>query len=177
MYILLRVSFIAICLVIFLTSCSGGNNNNSTTHPPTTVADALKASDQSGAYPALNHDSTIAGPDLDNNGVRDDVDAYINALPDNSSQKSALRQTHSAISNAMLADTTNQNALVAATRKIANATACIHAKYDSTTASNKNSEMEKITVNTKGRFRAYEKFSAAISGTTFVLPEGDGCAN
>lgn len=140
-----------------------------------TAADALKAGDKSGAFPALNRDDTIAGPDSDNNGVRDDIDTYINALPDSSAQKSALRQTSKAIRNAISIDTTNQNALTDATKKIANAAACVHTQYESATASNKNSEMEKLTVNTKIRFQAYEKFSAAISGTSFVLPQGGGC--
>jgi hypothetical protein len=149
----------------------------STTTSPTTVAEALQAADKSGDYPALNRDTTIAGPDTNNNGVRDDIDAYIASLPDTAPQKAALEQASAAITTAMTADATNQNALTDASRKIANASACIHARYDSTTASSKNAEMEKLTVNTKERFTAYGNFSAAISGTSFVLPQGDGCEN
>jgi hypothetical protein len=154
---------------------SGADQKAQNFTAPATVAEALKVGDQSGAFPALNRDATVAGPDLDNNGVRDDIDTYINALPDSSDQKSALRQISRGISNAMLVDTTNQSALTDATKKIANAAACAHTQYESATASKKNSEIEKLTVNTKIRFQAYEKFSAAISGTSFVLPQGGGC--
>ena len=190
-----RFSFIMVWLlslvVVIVSGCSSGgggggggattpppaDNGGATTPPPASVADAIKAADQSGALPALNRDTTVAGPDTNNNGVRDDIDAYINTLPDSPAQKAALRQASSAITNAMLADTTNQSALIEAGKKIMNASACAHKQYDTANASKKNSEMEKLTVNTKARFQAYEKYSVAISGTSFVLPQGGGCEN
>lgn len=175
----LRLSLSAVYLAFSLTAC--GNNTSSTPNPsstpPASVADAIIAADQSGALPALNRDNTIAGPDADHNGVRDDIDAYINTLADSPTQKAALRQTSAALSNAMTVDITNQGAVLDASKMIANAAACAHARYDSATASKKNAEMEKLTINTKQRFQAYENFSTAMSGTTFVLPQGNGCAN
>ena len=125
----------------------------------------------------LDRSNSIAGPDVNGNGVRDDIDAYIATLPDTAAQKSALKQQSSVLSKAMTVDLTNQIALLDVSRQIGAAAACNHSKYDPSTASKKSAEMEKLTVNTKQRFDAYTKFSKALSGTTFVLPSGDGCAN
>ena len=171
---------IALLVLVSLSASAcggGGGSSTQTASAPTTVAEALKAADQSGAYPQLNRDTSVAGPDANNNGVRDDIDAYIASLPDSAPQKAALTQASASVTRAMTTDTTDQNALADAMRQIANASACLHARYDSSTASSKNTDMEKLTVNTKERFIAYEAFSAAASGHSFVLPQGDGCAN
>lgn len=111
------------------------------------------------------------------NVVRDDIDAYIASLPDTRPQKLALSQMSAALGNAMLTDTTNQNAMLAASKAIAAGAACLYARYDSSVAHKKSADMKKLTINTRARFNAYDKFNAAMNGTTFALPQGDGCAN
>ena len=169
----LRNIIILILIILTLTSCESNDNNEN----PTKVSQAIKLADQSGAYPKLDRSKSVAGPDNNNNGVRDDIDNYIDSLSDSTEQKQALSQVSSAIINAMLVDTSDQNALVNALKQIANASACLHSKYETSIASSKNSEMEKLIVNTKERFIAYESFSSAASGHSFILPQGDGCAN
>ncbi|MEJ2045702.1 MAG: hypothetical protein P8X74_12875 [Reinekea sp.] len=176
---LLKKSALYVLLTLSVAACNngGGGSGDNGTSQPMTVAEALTAADQSGAYPQLNRDTSVAGSDANNNGARDDIDAYISSLPDSAPQKSALTQSSASITNAMTIDIADQNALADALKQIANASACLHARYDSSTASSKGSDMEKLTVNTKERFTAYEAFSAAVSGQSFVLPQGDGCAN
>lgn len=166
-------------LCIVLTACGGGSGESFTTTvpAPTAMAEAIRASEVAGITPSLNRDATVLGPDADGNGVRDDIDAYIASLPDTTPQKSALKQVSAVLSKAMTVDLTNQTALLGVSRQMGAASACAHSKYDSATASKKSLEMEKLTVNTKARFDAYAKFSKVLSGTTFVLPQGDGCAN
>lgn len=170
--------FLLLCLG--LTACGGGSGGTSTPTAapvPKTMAEAITASEAAGNTPTLNRDATVSGPDTDGNGVRDDIDAYIATLPDTAAQKSALKQKSSVLSKAMTVDLTNQTALLDVSRQMGAAAACNHSKYDPATAIKKGAEMEKLTVNTKQRFDAYAKFSKALSGTTFVLPQGDGCAN
>jgi hypothetical protein len=172
-------------ITLFATSllgCSGQNPSDSSTAntittPIASTADAIKAAEISGRIPTLNRDISIIGPDTDGNGVRDDIDSYINTLPDTSSQKAALRQASSALTKAMALDTTNQQSLNVAIQAISSAMACIYARFDSATAGKKVDAIEKLTINTPTRIQAYEKYNAAISGTTFVLPQGDGCAS
>ena len=54
---------------------------------PSSVREALLKMDADGTAPKLNRDADVAGPDVDGNGVRDDLDAYINSLPDTEPQK------------------------------------------------------------------------------------------
>ncbi len=158
---------------ISLNACGGGSGSSA----PTTISEAIKASEIAGNTPTLNRDDTLSGPDADGNGVRDDIDAYIEALPDTAAQKSALKQKSSVLTKAMMVDVKNQTALLGVSRELGAAAACNHAKYEPAIAIKKGAEMEKLTINTKQRFDAYAKFSKALSGTTFVLPQGDGCAN
>lgn len=173
--------FAGVFLAALLSACGGGSSSSppSADNAPaiTTTAAAILAADKSDALPALNRDATVLGVDANGNGVRDDLDAYIAALPDTVLQKAALSQMAAAIGNALTTDTANLSSMLIASKKIAAAAACNHARYDSATASKKSAEIEKISVNTKTRFQAYDKFNAALSGTTFVRPQGDGCAN
>ncbi|MGV8894792.1 MAG: hypothetical protein ACOH2K_18050 [Burkholderiaceae bacterium] len=170
-------SFAGVCLTALLSACGAGSSSADSATPITTTAAAILAADKSGALPALNRDATVLGVDVNGNGVRDDLDAYIAALPDTVLQKAALSQMAAAIGNALTTDTANLSSMLIASKQIAAAAACNHARYDSATASKKSAEIEKISVNTKTRFQAYDKFNAALSGTTFVRPQGDGCAN
>src|SRR5262249_42712175 len=69
--------------------------------------------ERSGQSPVLDRSASIAGPDSDNNGVRDDIDLYIGSLTDTPQQKSALRQEARALGQALLAgsETTSPAAL------------------------------------------------------------------
>jgi hypothetical protein len=167
--------FVLLMYPLIFGSCVQPQSTKSST--PATVSEAIKANEQSGVVPSLNHDSTLLGPDTDNNKVRDDIDAYISKLPDTNVQKSSLRQVSTALSQAMAVDITNQSALVVVSRQVSNAVACAHARYDSKTASKKTAEMRKLTINTKVRLQAYVKFSIALNGKQIVLPEGSGCEN
>ena len=178
----LKIKPLFILVTISITACGGGGGGGGDTNilshsSSATIEEVLKTAEQSGELPKLNRGASVAGPDINNNGVRDDIDAYIDSLPDSVEQKAALRQASAAITQAMVIDAADQNALANALKQIASASACLHARYDSLTASSKNLEMEKLTVNTKERFAAYEAFNNAASGHSFVLPQGDGCAN
>lgn len=181
MKIRVKAMGLVVAVTTVLTACGGGSSGTASALPtsPTvkTTAEAISLADKNGTLPALNRDSTVAGPDANANGVRDDLDTYIAALPDTSPQKSALSQMSASLGKAMLTDTTNQSAMLAASKEIAAAAACLYARYDSSVASNKSKDMRKLTINTRVRFDAYDKFNAALNGTTFVLPQGDGCAN
>ncbi len=172
---------LAIWVSLLLSACGGSGNPSTTAQTPSapdmTVAQALKSGDQSGAFPTLNRDSTVSGPDTDANGIRDDIDAYIAALPDTPVQKAAMRQTAIALANALTVDITNQSALRAVSNQLSAAASCLYARYDTTAASKKSREIEKYTVNTKIRFLAYEKYNSAMNGKSMVLPQGGGCVN
>lgn len=127
------------------------------------------------ALPALNQDESVNGPDGNANGVRDDLDVYVNGLPFDDGQKSAMRQLSAALEQAMKIDLQNADAKALASTAIANAAACLHAKFPTAQSSQMSRDVQHFTVNTPNRIAAYRKFDAAMGGSTFKLPKGDGC--
>jgi hypothetical protein len=142
-----------------------------------TVAGALAALEASGQLPKLDRSTSLAGPDVNGNGVRDDIDAYIDSLPDSAVQKQALRQTSRAIGTAIVAGptTATPSALKTITVAIGRGVHCIWSRYDSSTAPNKVSQIEKVTANTRQRVDAYDQYNSKISGTSSRVPNGDSC--
>lgn len=142
-----------------------------------TVAAALAQLEASGQIPILDRSASLTGPDTNNNGVRDDIDNYINSLPDTLAQKMALRQDARAITNAMLvgSQSNDEAVLRAATTQIGRSIHCIYLQYGSPVASKKASSIQKFVANTRLRFNAYIQFGAKISGTTARRPTGDSC--
>ncbi len=168
--------FVMGVLVFPMVSCGGGT----TTQPlsGSEVIQQLNDAENQGLLPKLNRDNTITGPDFNHNGVRDDIEAYIESLPDTQEQKAALRQDARAINAAMTVDLTDKNALEEVSLKINRSVRCLHRKYRGNgIASKKGKEMEAFMVNTKERFIAYQKYNMARSGSvSSSLPRGeDGC--
>lgn len=160
--------------------CSGvaaqGHNPNQR-KAPTTIAEALKRGEESGVLPKLDRSASIAGPDADGNGVRDDLDAYIDSLPDTSEQKKALRQGAKAMAAAMTANISDADSVREAARKISDSVGCFYLKYETVTARNRSREIEKYSVNTKERLIAYSKFNSALNGASTSLNTGDVCVD
>lgn len=141
----------------------------------TTVEQAIMAAESNGSIPRLNHDNTIAGPDNDSNGIRDDIDAYIATLPYTEVQKKAVQQNARVLSSSLTVDTTDKVALQKIANDMSNASWCIYTKLTDGTAGKTAGELEKMIVNTKNRFIQYEKYNSALSGSVSKSPEGDGC--
>lgn len=139
------------------------------------LADRVWNDRASRAQPVLNVDETVAGPDVDANGVRDDIDAFVGALPFHPAKKRALLQMSRAIQTAMTVDVANGSARQAAAAGVAGAASCMHARFDTVQASQKNRDVREMTVNTRQRVQAYEHFNEAMSKYTFELPKGNGC--
>lgn len=167
-------------MVMFLTACgsSGGASsaasNTATTQP--SVTNAVVAAQASGAIPVLDRSTSLLGTDADGNGVRDDIDAYINSLPDTSAQKAALRQTAAALNAALAVDLTNAVSVNAVSVKTANAAGCNQVVYGDF-AWQQTKLILKYVVNTKERFDAYMKYNQSLSGKMLYSPsKGVGCA-
>lgn len=124
----------------------------------------------------LDRSTSLLGTDTDGNGVRDDIDAYINSLPDTSAQKAALRQAAAALNAALVVDLTDAVAVNAVSAKTSDAVSCVALVYGNA-AWRHSKNILKYVVNTKERFTAYMKYNQALSGKMLSLsPQGSGCA-
>ncbi|MHB0992657.1 MAG: hypothetical protein ACYC0M_15470 [Burkholderiales bacterium] len=167
---------IGTALILALSGCGGGSGSSpATPSTPTSLANAILQAEATGAVPKLNHDNTVLGPDVNGNGIRDDIDLYIAAQPDTPAQKAALSQMAVALQAAMAIDTTNNNARLGVSTKMMNANACLLSVYNDMVGGQKSDDIEKITVDTMTRLHAYEKFNTAESGTVDTAPTGSGC--
>lgn len=178
----MKIRTIALCvLAAQLGACGGGGGGggDTSTNPASHETPATQASSigeaimealRSGAIPKLNHDDSITGVDANANGVRDDIDAYIASLPDTPAQKAVLLQHAAVLQATLTVDTSDFSALHAVDVNLLNGVRCMHKLYGEGIGSRKLKELQKITVNTRIRLNAYEKFNSALSGTTIKIP-------
>jgi hypothetical protein len=119
----------------------------------------------SGKLPVLDRSDSIAGTDANANGVRDDIERYIEKKPDTQPQKNSLKALSRALTKSMTIDTKDKNALRDVTNSINISTGCIWKTYGTgAVASPLGDEIEKLTVNTRRRYDAYMKYNSAMNG-------------
>jgi len=139
------------------------------------VKDMTKA----GVLLDLDRTDTLAGIDNDNNGIRDDIDAYIQKTFKDEAQRKAVEQLARASQAKLLVDL-NDNAAIDAVRK--KSTYAINCLGDRFIINSDPEEFDKVskkivamTNNTKQRVEAYFKFDEALSGSTWGLSKGNPC--
>ncbi len=153
---------------LLLAACGGEN-------PPAPEASTIEDLERTGQLPALDRSEDLLGPDLDGNGVRDDIDAWIAREEENPARRAALAQLARAFRAALLTGGDPAAAQDAARRQT-RAVACVMARSRSPAeGSHAVSDMRKMSANTKQRVQAYLAYSAALDGAVMSLPAGDGC--
>ena len=137
------------------------------------VRSMIEALEKSGAAPALDRSSDIRGPDVNANGVRDDIEAYINALPLTPKQIKAAMQDAKAVQLALTVSLNDKIALQGVGNAMAAAIKChgsVDANYFPLSV-----KIEAMTANTRERTKRYLAYNAARSGSTTGWPSGDTC--
>ncbi len=123
----------------------------------------------------LDQTSSIAGIDV-NNGIRDDIENFIDTLPDSEKQKNALRQLSQVIARATMIGATGEahnTSLRRTASDIDRAVECIFKQYETIQeASDQVDLIQKITANTPERYKGYMQFNDSVSG--FVISSGPG---
>lgn len=158
-----------------LTACGGGSSTDAAPPPAPTAAQTISAMEARGDLPTLDRSAPLKGADLNADGVRDDLERYIAALPDTTSQKSSLRQLAKSIDSTLVADTTNSVALRAASSELTDSINCVWSVYPTESAPKKVEEIRRLAVNTRERYNAYAKYNQARSGAVIALPSGGTC--
>lgn len=166
-----------------LSACGGGNKPGAgaTTPVPGSAAPALldqiKALEASGQLPQLDRSSSIPGPDANHNGVRDDIEAWIAALPITDKQKKAALQKARGNQKMLLVDLTDKAALQALGDEGAAGIACLADVFmpNYQDGYKLRAKIEALTANTKERARRYLDYNRARSGSVTRLPDGNTC--
>ncbi|MBN8749167.1 MAG: hypothetical protein J0I65_16870 [Variovorax sp.] len=140
------------------------------------MAERIAALERTGAYPVLDRSSDIKGPDANNNGVRDDIEAWINTLPVTDAQRKALMQDARATQQTLVVDLKDEAALQRTDKGLAASINCGSIHFNPyQTFSKLAGKIEAMTGNTKERAMQYLKYNAARSGTSSTLPNGNTC--
>lgn len=139
------------------------------TKPISSLSEAIDRLVAEGKYPKLNRDRDVAGPDVDGNGVRDDLDAYVASLPDTEEQKKAMLQGFKLYRYNVTADPSNIKDVERGMVLSARAVACIIDIYGPREGHKKLSEVKAYSLNTKYRFEAYVLFDQAKNGMSVRL--------
>ena len=161
-------------LILLLAACTK-ESDISPAEP--TLIDKIKVLEDSGVIPKLDRSSDIKGPDQNLNGVRDDIDAWIAALPITDKQKRAATQKAVALQRTLVLDLKNKAAMDASGDELAASTTCLGDVFlpnyqESYKLSGK---IEAMTANTKARAYRYIEYNGAASGSSTRLPTSDTC--
>ena len=169
----------ALLVVAMISACGGDSKGRASVAGGAPAAinfsEAFTRLEKSGQLPILDRSDSLAGPDINANGVRDDIERYIDGKPDTPAQKNSLKALSRSLSRAMTVDTKDPNALREVANSINLAVTCMHKTYPSDVASPKGDEIEKLTVNTRARYGAYMKFNAAMNGSVMKGLKGVKC--
>ena len=135
--------------------------------------EAVAKLEASGDLPSLDRSSSLAGPDANGNGIRDDIDSWIQRHMASAAQKAALAQGARATQRTLTVDVGNEAALRAV---VVEQHAAIKCAVRRGVASTDLMTLQGLTANTKERASAYMKYNEALDGSVVESPEGDGCA-
>ena len=179
---------LALCLATLLSGCDVrlGANQLPAASEPSSMKEQLTELGRTGELPALDRSTDIAGPDTDNNGIRDDIDAYIAALPVSDAVKKAARQRARVQQRSLLIDLNDRPALKALADASMASTTCMSDVSDIGSTPQERSQsrrdgaaitfkIEAITANTPERANRYLAYMRALHGTTTEAPFGNRC--
>lgn len=123
-----------------------------------------------------DHTKTIAGIDKNNNGIRDDIDVYIEETYPGEQQRKAVNQYAKIFQQSLFLDITNKDALHGASIDSMKSVACIYDKIEDGRTPDGADVVQVIvslTTNTRPRLEAYWRLEEAYNGFVFTLSDGD----
>ncbi len=173
---MLNITLALAAIVFILTACGGGGVRSD---PPAsqTLVQQIESLEKTGQLPQLDRSSEIKGPDADNNGIRNDIDAWIAAQPISDSQKKAAQQAARVRQAELLVDLTQKAQLDRLGDMSMASIVCLGDVFAPNRQRGRDlsSKIVAITANTKERAKQYLAYNRAVSGSSGRLPEGNTC--
>jgi len=154
---------------------AGSSSDSSGTSSPT-LAQQIEALERKGDYPSLDRSSDIAGPDNNKNGVRDDIESWINTLIVTELQRRALMQKAKTLQQTLLVDFNDKDAVQRVGEGLMASNKCGASRfmpYDEFSVLR--GKIEAMTANTRARAARYMQFNKASSGSSTTYPSDNTC--
>lgn len=121
----------------------------------------------------------LAGTDVDQDGVRDDIAAHINSSFRIEAQRRAALQAARAMQEVFTVDLEMPLAVREVNSKLARADHCLYLTFeegnDTRPAAEVSSELESMATDTSERLQRYMAFNRALDGAVWPLPRGNTC--
>lgn len=179
--ILRRIGFVKrlatpLLAAVVLAACGGGNGGG--IGSAQTDKDRIAALEADGKLPKLDRSADLKGPDLNSDGVRDDIEAILKAKYQG---KQLAATVQFARSYRPVFDLPEGDRVAAQTvsNQGTRAMKCLHRKFDGETLETNPSVVSRqivaMTFNTKERLKTYMRYNATLSGSVLSLPDGDTC--
>lgn len=121
---------------------------------------------------------TLGGIDANTNGVRDDIERYIEKKYTEPAQRKAAMQTARAFQQMLLVSEEDSTELNQISANGFRAIVCLDDSFAAPDGPNSASvldDLQAMTTNTKTRQHAYRAYNKARSGTVSTMPRGDAC--
>lgn len=129
-----------------------------------------------GALPDLDTSDDVPGQDVDTNGIRDDIDRFIQGLPVDQTQAAKLSDYAKAIQQSITVDpATRDNGNEFAQEKAQAQICAMHAFSDRKQARLYLRQIESYTANTYQRALQYNAYNQSRNGSVLRLPSSDNC--
>jgi hypothetical protein len=168
---------VLLCALV-LVGCGGGGDPGIEASA-LTPQEAMARLEASGDLPTLERGASLGGMDVNRNGVRDDIDRYIESKYVLPQERKAAMQLARSLQQMLLANTSDAAALRATTEAGGKAIDCIFDTFSQEDGyqqgSRLSSALEALTTNTKARLQAYLAFNRAVSGSVTGSFKGRGC--
>jgi len=162
-----------------LTACSGtdGSAQAPGSQDVASIKEQIKVLEESGEFPKLDRSTGITGSDINNNGIRDDIDYWIAALPITDVQKKAVEQEARMMQKMLLINLSQKTELTGIAVLAERSIRCLSMvfKPDYQKGYDLSSQIEAITANTRERAKQYIAFNRAMSGSVSSSVNGDTC--
>lgn len=137
----------------------------------------MKDLEDAGIFQKLDRTDTLGGIDANSDGIRDDIERFIEEQKITDKQKSALRFHAYALQKTLFVDLNDKAALRKLDNEDSRSLNCLHRvfpnEFDRVTRYTR--LLEAYTMNTRSRTRQYINFNRAMSGSVLSLSKGDTC--
>ncbi|MEM7217387.1 MAG: hypothetical protein AAF515_03410 [Pseudomonadota bacterium] len=183
---------IASAILISVTGCGGGGGGSDLTPPtppppppapppnssppPASIDDIVLDAESSGVIETFDRTDSLGGVDADDDGIRDDIAAYIDSFELSSARASAATQLARSLQTGMTIDVQNPQAVQEAAVSLRRAVACVAERSpDPLSISTLVRALEAATANTRQRTDQYIAFNKALGGDVLRLPDTSAC--
>jgi len=127
-----------------------------------------------GVIPRLDTGTTVEGTDADDNGIRDDIEAFIDFLPITETQKDASLSYARSFQQELLVDLDDEVEINLTIQNTMEAMKCLQSRSPERWQDLVDA-ISNVSLNTEERITRYLTYSEAVSRSVIRLPSGNTC--